>query len=192
LVYLPEVGNSYFASYGLKVTKTSVGRSWLTNPWYGAMGTALPYARVVAQRMQDNGDKDRAVVIIGDGGFHFQLNELIHFLKDQTNVTILYMRNNIFHLGKSGDSKIYHCNDQSFDVHSIIKAYRGKSTTCISVAEFKQEFTASITQQGISLIEVLAKPIEERQCNELKLLNLYIKSKNGNPEAIKQWQTLLG
>jgi TPP-dependent 2-oxoacid decarboxylase len=191
LVYLPEVGNSYFASYSLKVTETSVGRSWLTNPWYGAMGTALPYARVVAQRIQDNGDKDRAVVIIGDGGFHFQLNELIHFLKDQTNVTILYMRNNVFHLGKSGDSKIYHCNDKTFDVHSIINAYQGKSCTCQSVADFKLAFTESLTQQGISLIEVLAKPIEERQCNELKLLNLYIKSKNGNAEAVEQWETLL-
>jgi TPP-dependent 2-oxoacid decarboxylase len=191
LIYLPEVGNSYFASYSLKVSQTSIGRSWLTNPWYGAMGTALPYARVVAQRIQDNGDKDRAVVIIGDGGFHFQLNELIHFLKDQTNVTIIYMRNNVFHLGKSGDSKIYNCNDKSFDVHSIISAYRGNSSTCKSVAEFKASFIKSLTQRGISLIEVLAKPIEERQCNELKLLNLYIKAKNGNTEAIKRWQALL-
>jgi indolepyruvate decarboxylase len=191
LVYLPEVGNSYFASYGLKVSQTSIGRSWLTNPWYGAMGTALPYARVVAQRIQDNGDKDRAVVIIGDGGFHFQLNELIHFLKDQTNVTIIYMRNNVFHLGKSGDSKIYHCNDKTFDVHSIIRAYQGNSTTSQSVIEFKDSFKKSLTQQGISLIEVLAKPIEERQCNELRLLNLYIKAKNGSPEAVEQWQALL-
>jgi len=191
LIYLPEVGNSYFASYSLKVSQTSIGRSWLTNPWYGAMGTALPYARVVAQRIQDNGDKDRAVVIIGDGGFHFQLNELIHFLKDQTNVTIIYMRNNVFHLGKSGDSKIYHCNDKAFDVHSIINAYRGNSSTCQSVAEFKTSFKQSLSQQGISLIEVKAKPIEERQCNELKLLNLYIKAKNGVPEAVEQWQSLL-
>lgn len=191
LIYLPEVGNSYFASYSLKVSQTSIGRSWLTNPWYGAMGTALPYARVIAQRIKDQGDKDRAVVIIGDGGFHFQLNELIHFLKDQTNVTIIYMRNNVFHLGKSGDSKIYHCNDQDFDVHSIIRAYQGHSTTCRKVDDFTDSFKNSLTQQGISLIEVLAKPIEERQCNELRLLNLYIKAKNGNPEAVEQWQALL-
>jgi len=191
LVYLPEVGNSYFASYSLKVSETSIGRSWLTNPWYGAMGTALPYARVVAQRIQDNNDTDRAVVIIGDGGFHFQLNELIHFLKDQTNVTIIYMRNNVFHLGKSGDSKIYHCNDQDFNVHSIINAYQGNSSTSKSVAEFKTSFRESLTKKGISLIEVLAKPIEERQCNELKLLNLYIKAKNGQPDAVEQWQSLM-
>jgi indolepyruvate decarboxylase len=54
-VYLPEVGNSYFASYSLKVRQSTLGRSWLTNPWYGAMGTALPYARVVAQRMGKSG-----------------------------------------------------------------------------------------------------------------------------------------
>lgn len=194
-IYLPEVGNSYFASYSLKVRQSTLGRSWLTNPWYGAMGTALPYARVVAQRIKQQAQlageiKERAVVIIGDGGFHFQLNELIHFLKDETDVTIIYMRNNIFHLGKSGDGAIYHCNDKAFDVHHIVKAYQGQSKTCSSVSEFKSYFKQCNVQSGISLIEVPAKAIEERQSNELQLLNLYIKSQNGQPDAIKAWQAL--
>ena len=194
-IYLPEVGNSYFASYSLKVRQSTLGRSWLTNPWYGAMGTALPYARVVAQRIKQQAQlageiKERAVVIIGDGGFHFQLNELIHFLKDETDVTIIYMRNNIFHLGKSGDGAIYHCNDKAFDVHHIVKAYQGQSKTCCSVSEFKSYFKQCNVQSGISLIEVPAKAIEERQSNELQLLNLYIKSQNGQPDAIKAWQAL--
>jgi len=190
LVYLPEVGNSYFSSYSLKVKQSSIGRCWLTNPWYGAMGTALPYARVVSQKIKENGDKDRAVVLIGDGGFHFQLNELIHFLKDNTDITIVYMRNNVFHLGKSGDSRIYHCNDKNFDVHSVIKGYQGHSYGCSTVKEFKDVFKHTLDKKGIHLIEVLANPIEEKQCNELKLLNMYIKSKNGNKEAIEQWQAL--
>jgi len=197
-VYLPEVGNSYFASYSLKVRQSKLGRSWLTNPWYGAMGTALPYARVVAQRLKEKAKQEeqgqlsneRAVVIIGDGGFHFQLNELIHLLKDQTDVTIIYMRNNIFHLGKSGDGAIYHCNDKEFDVHSLVKAYQGQSRTCTNVGEFKDYFKVCKQQSGISLIEVLAKPIEERQSNELRLLNLYIKSQNGQPDAVKAWQAI--
>jgi indolepyruvate decarboxylase len=189
-VYLPEVGNSYFASYSLKVRQSILGRSWLTNPWYGAMGTALPYARVVAQRIKSQQIAERAVVIIGDGGFHFQLNELIHFLKDKSDVTIVYMRNNVFHLGKSGDGAIYHCNDSEFDVHNLVKAYQGKSKTCTSVSEFKAYFKACGQQTGVSLIEVPAKPIEARQSNELKLLNLYIKSKNGQVEAVKAWQAL--
>ncbi|MEW6991694.1 thiamine pyrophosphate-dependent enzyme [Colwelliaceae bacterium 6441] len=189
-IYLPEVGNSYFTSYSLKVRANSIGRGWLTNPWYGAMGTALPYARAVSQRIKENGDKERAVVIIGDGGFHFQLNELIHFLKDQTDVTIIYMRNNVFHLGKSGDSSIYHCNDKAFDVHHIIKAYQGSSYQCGTVSAFKNFFKQTLTRNGVQLIEVLADPVEEKQCNELKLLNLYIKSKNGNAEAIEKWQQL--
>jgi len=197
-VYLPEVGNSYFASYSLKVRQSKLGRSWLTNPWYGAMGTALPYARVVVQRLKEKAKQEeqgqlsneRAVVIIGDGGFHFQLNELIHLLKDQTDVTIIYMRNNIFHLGKSGDGAIYHCNDKEFDVHSLVKAYQGQSRTCTNVGEFKDYFKVCKQQSGISLIEVLAKPIEERQSNELRLLNLYIKSQNGQPDAVKAWQAI--
>ena len=190
LVYLPEVGNSYFASYSLKVKQSSLGRGWLTNPWYGAMGTALPYARVVAQRIQDNAKDERAVVIIGDGGFHFQLNELIHFLKDKTDVTIIYMRNNVFHLGKSGDDAIYHCNDERFDVHQVIKGYQGHSTTINTTGEFIAGFKKTLNRSGISLIEVLAKPTEEKQCHEIRLLNLYIKAKNGQAEALKQWQAL--
>ncbi|WP_252733747.1 thiamine pyrophosphate-dependent enzyme [Pseudoalteromonas sp. C2R02] len=189
-VYLPEVGNSYFASYGLKVRQANIGRSWLTNPWYGAMGTALPYGRVISQKIKETGDKDRAVIIIGDGGFHFQLNELIHFLKDNTQVTIIYMRNNIYHLGKSSDAKIYQCNDDKFNVHNIIQAYSGNSTTCKTISEFKHSFKTCIAAEGINLIEVLAKPIEEKQCNELRLLNMYIKSKNGNKEAIAQWSEI--
>ncbi|RHW76952.1 thiamine pyrophosphate-binding protein [Colwellia sp. RSH04] len=189
-VYLPEVGNSYFASYSLTVKQSMLGRSWITNPWYGAMGTALPYARVVAQRIKSQQAKERAVVIIGDGGFHFQSNELIHFLKDQTDVTIIYMRNNIFHLGKSGDGKIYHCNDEQFNVHHLVSAYQGNSQTCQSVADFKKAFIETENTAGINLIEVLAKPIEERQSNELQLLNLYIKSQNGDPAAMSQWQAL--
>ena len=195
LVYLPEVGNSYFASYSLKVRKSILGRSWLTNPWYGAMGTALPYARVVSQRLKEQASNDvskqeRAVVVIGDGGFHFQLNELIHFLKDKTDVTIIYMRNNIFHLGKSGDGKIYHCNDESFDVHHIVSAYQGQSRTCSTVADFKECFLAFQECSGVSLIEVLADPVESKQSNEMRLLNLYIKAKNGQAEAMEKWQAL--
>lgn len=190
LVYLPEIGNSYFASYSLNVRQSSLGRGWLTNPWYGAMGTALPYARVAAQRIQDHGVDERAVVIIGDGGFHFQLNELIHFLKDQTDVTIIYMRNNVFHLGKSGDEAIYHCNDERFDVEQLIKAYQGHAMTINTVADFITGFTATLNRSGISLIEVLAKPTEDKQCHEIRLLNLYIRAKNGQADALKQWQAL--
>jgi TPP-dependent 2-oxoacid decarboxylase len=194
-VYLPEVGNSYFASYSLKVRQSSLGRSWLTNPWYGAMGTALPYARVVSQRLKSQAkttktQPERTVVIIGDGGFHFQLNELIHLMKDQTDVTIIYMRNNVFHLGKSGDGPIYHCNDTEFDVHSLVKAYQGNSKTCRSINDFKEYFTLCRQQSGISLIEVQAKPTEDRQSNELRLLNLYIKAQNGHEEALKEWQAI--
>ncbi len=119
----------------------------------------------ICQKIQETGNKDRTVIIIGDGGFHFQLNELINFLKDNTQVTIIYMRNNIYDLGKSSDANIYNCNDEKFNVHNIIQAYSGNSTTCKTVNEFKQSFKTSMDSEGINLIEVLAKPIEEKQCN---------------------------
>jgi indolepyruvate decarboxylase len=190
-VYFPEVGNSYFCSYSLKTRMSSLGRSWLTNPWYGAMGTSLPYARVAAQLVNDSHSDDRVVVITGDGGFHFQLNELIHLMKDQSAVTIIYMRNNIFHLGKSSDAPIYRCNDQDFDVNLLVKAYGGESKLCTKVSEFKQYFSDAMDDnQGIKLIEIPAQPSEERQCREIRLLNLYIKAKNGDPSSQEQWDDL--
>ena len=100
------------------------------------------------------------------------------------------MRNNVFHLGKSGDDAIYHCNDERFDVHQVIKGYQGSSTTIETVDQFIAAFTTTLKQTGISLIEVLAKPIESKQCHEIRLLNLYIKAKNGQAEALKEWQSL--
>ncbi len=191
-IYLPEVGNSYFASFGLRVRSNPLGRAWLTNPWYAAMGTSLPYARIVAERLQSQHIDGRTIVITGDGGFHFQLNELIHFQKEQLPVIIIYMRNNIFHLGKSGDGEIYHCSDTQFDVQQLVRAYGGTGITCQTVAEFRQALHAAVeVNRGIYLIEIPCEPIEQYQCREIKLLNLYIRARNGNPDATQEWNKLI-
>ncbi|WIO73731.1 thiamine pyrophosphate-dependent enzyme [Porticoccaceae bacterium LTM1] len=191
-VYLPEVGNSYFASYSLITRNPQLGRGWITNPWYAAMGTSLPYARACAEKIKATGSNDRTVVITGDGGFHFQANELIHFLKNDLPVTIVLMRNNIFHLGKSGDAPIYHCSDKDFDFLQLVKAYGGEGRVCSTVGDFQEYFLECVTEnKGIKLIEVPAIPTEEYQCNEIRLLNLYIKARNGIPEAAEEWQRLV-
>ena len=191
-IYLPEVGNSYFASYSLVTANSSLERGWITNPWYAAMGTSLPYARAVAEKIKADGASDRVVVITGDGGFHFQANELIHFLKGDLPVTIVLMRNNIFHLGKCGDAPIYQCSDQGFDPQLLVKAYGGEGKTCSTAGEFRRYFRECVTEnRGIKLIEVPAIPSEEFQCNEIRLLNLYIRMRNGMPEAIEAWNKLV-
>lgn len=191
-IYLPEVGNSYFASFGLRVRSNPLGRAWLTNPWYAAMGTSLPYARIVAERVKAQGLAARTILITGDGGFHFQLNELIHFQKQQLPVIIIYMRNNIFHLGKSGDGEIYHCSDSHFDVQMLIRAYGGKGSVCKTVEQFSHAFSeAAEANQGIYLLEIPCEPSEEYQCREIKLLNLYIRARNGNPQALLEWEKLV-
>ncbi|MES2048602.1 MAG: thiamine pyrophosphate-binding protein [Pseudomonadota bacterium] len=191
-IYLPEVGNSYFASFGLRVRANALGRAWLTNPWYAAMGTSLPYARIVAERVKTQNLDARTILITGDGGFHFQLNELIHFQKQQLAVIIIYMRNNIFHLGKSGDGEIYHCSDSQFDVQLLIRAYGGKGSVCKTVGQFKHAFSeATEANQGIYLIEIPCELSEQYQCREIKLLNLYILARNGNPEAVIEWAKLV-
>ncbi|WP_088330958.1 thiamine pyrophosphate-dependent enzyme [Lacimicrobium sp. SS2-24] len=190
-LYLPEVGNSYFASYSLKTRLGEAGRGWLTNPWYGAMGTTLPYARHCAKLVQEQQLNERVVVITGDGGLHFQANELIEMQKDRTAVIIIYMRNNIFHLGKSGDGPIYYCNDPAFDIHKLIAAYGGESAHCQTVGEFKQVFNQYVEQNsGLKLIEIPADPDEQYQCREIRLLNMYIKAKNGDARSLQQWQAL--
>lgn len=191
-IYLPEVGNSYFASFGLRVRSNALGRAWLTNPWYAAMGTSLPYARIVAERVKANKLDARSILITGDGGFHFQLNELIHFQKQQLPVIIIYMRNNIFHLGKSGDGEIYHCSDSQFDVQLLVRAYGGTGSVCDTVGQFNQAFSDAVeANHGIYLIEIPCEPSEKYQCREIKLLNLYIQARNGNPEATLEWEKLI-
>ncbi|WNC67520.1 thiamine pyrophosphate-binding protein [Thalassotalea nanhaiensis] len=190
-VYIPEIGNSYFASYGLTTKKATIGRSWITNPWYAAMGTSLPYARAICNEIQKQETDDIAVLITGDGGFHFQLNELIHLQKDQSSLIIIYMRNDIYHLGKSGEGDIYHCSTPDFDVIKLVSAYGGKGFHCETIAEFTQVFEQSVREnKGITLIEVPADTAPQYQCHEIKMLNLYIQAKNGNPEAMKQWQNI--
>lgn len=190
-VYLPEIGNSYFASYGLITKQASIGRSWLTNPWYAAMGTSLPYARAICNVIKQQQSDDVAVVITGDGGFHFQLNELIHLQKDQSKLIIIYMRNDIYHLGKSGEGEIYHCSTPDFDVIKLVSAYGGKGFHCETVGEFTETFEHAVAENsGITLIEVPADTEPKYQCHEIKMLNLYIQAKNGNPAAMQQWQNI--
>ena len=187
-VFMPEVGNSFFASFGLRPRATELGINWLANPWYAAMGTSLPYARVVSETIRRKQFSDRAVVITGDGGFHFQLNELIHFQKEGLPVTIIYMRNDIYHMGKSGDGPIYHCSTNQFDVLQLVRAYGGDGKRCETIGEFCDYYSRCLDENtGIRLIEVPCLPLAQYQCREIALLNLYILSRNGDPEALKQW-----
>jgi thiamine pyrophosphate-dependent acetolactate synthase large subunit-like protein len=190
-VYLPEVGNSFFASYGLQTRKSGLGRSWLCNPWYGAMGTSLPYARAVAEEVKSIGTDDRVVVMTGDGGFHFQLNELIHFQKAKLPLVIVYMRNNIFALGKCGDAEMYRCSSAEFDVLKLVAAYGGVGVRCETALEFKTAFAkATEVAAGITLIEVSCIPTPDYECREMSLLNLYTRARNGEPVAIQEWQRI--
>lgn len=129
-IYLPEVGNSYFASYSLRLRANALGCAWLTNPWYAAMGTSLPYARIVAERIQAQQLDARTIVISGK--------------------------------------------------------------VCRTVAEFSTALRSAVgANQGIYLIEIPCEPSEQYQCRETKLLNLYIRSRNGNPEALQEWSRLI-
>lgn len=190
-IYLPEIGNSYFASYSLFTKSSSLGRSWICNAWYGAMGTSMPYARAVCEVLKERNASDVAVVMTGDGGFHFQLNELIHFMQHNLSVVIVYMRNNIFHLGKNSDAGIYHCSHADFNIHKLIESYGGEAKTCKTKEELVTYFSHCISEnKGIKLIEIPCEPIEDYQCREIKLLNTYISAKNGVPEAVEAWREL--
>jgi indolepyruvate decarboxylase len=189
-IYLPEVGTSFFAAFGLTTKRSQLNRSWLSNPWYGAMGTSLPYARAVAKIIQKKKLTDIPMIITGDGGFHFQLNELIHFQRESLGLIIIYMRNDIFQLGKSSDSSMYQCSTSKFDVIKLIEAYGGKASHCDSVGTLEYAINRGIAQQGLHLIEIYASTDAEAQCKETDLLNLFIKSNNGDAEAQEKWQAI--
>jgi TPP-dependent 2-oxoacid decarboxylase len=192
-IYLAEIGNSYFASFNLNTKASSIGRSWITNPWYAAMGTSLPYARAICHTLRAKHYKDIPVVITGDGGFHFQVNDLIQFQRDKLFVIIILMNNQIFHLGKNGTSEIYNSTAPEFDISMLAKAYGGKAYPCTSVAEFKTHFiNCAKAKTGINILEVKASTKEEDLCKEIQLLNLYIKSRLGAPEDVAKWNSIKG
>jgi hypothetical protein len=135
---------------------------------------------------------DCAYVEVHNGGFHFQLNELIHFQKQGLAVTIVYMRNDIFHLGKSGDGPIYHCSTSQFDVLQLVRAYGGDGKRCATTGEFLDYYGHCLAENtGIRLIEVPCQQDSQYQCREIALLNLYIQFRNGNPDAQTRWQEVI-
>ena len=191
-VYLPEVGNSFFASFDLVTGPAQIGRSWITNPWYAAMGTSLCYAKATCHQVKDQQSSDLPIVLTGDGGFHFQSSELIHFLREQLSVVILYMRNDIFHLGKSSDAEIYQCSTKDFDVIKLVEGYGGQGRRCTTpeqlLAGLKE--VAGLANPGLHLFEIPASTDLQQQPETIRLLNTYIKAKNGHPEAQAEWEKI--
>nr|WP_275659012.1 thiamine pyrophosphate-dependent enzyme [Shewanella sp. Isolate11] len=191
-VFVPEVGNSLFASFELTTFASDIGRSYLANPWYAAMGTSLPYARAVADQLAELGSEQTIVVLTGDGGFNFQANELINLQKQAANLVIVYMRNNIFHLGKAGDAPIYACNHQAFDPKLLVQAYGGQGHLCETTNQFVDILASCAVQGGLHLIEVPASLESAAQSDVTQKLNCYIGYRNGDPLATEQWRTLCG
>ena len=189
-IFVPEVGNSLFASFELETGASDIGRSYLANPWYAAMGTSLPYARAISDQLAQIGSKQTMLVLTGDGGFNFQANELINLQKQRANAVIVYMRNNVFHLGKAGDAAIYACNDDGFDPKLLIAAYGGKGHLCQSSGQFVDILATCVEMGGLHLIEVPTGLDLALQSDTTKKLNCYIGYRNGDPEATKQWQVL--
>ncbi len=191
-VYLPEIGNSYFASFGLHTRASSLGRSWLTNPWYAAMGNAIPYAREVALSLRDRGATDVPIVMIGDGGFHFQSSELARIQADGLFAIVLLVRNNIFHLGKIGDGAIYKSSSEHFDASALAKAYGGSYRLASRASDLRNAFKdATRDRQRWHLIEVPVPTTNETQSEEIRLLNLYIQARGGNAQAQANWEQLV-
>ena len=156
------------------------------------MGTSLPYARAACKVLKEKKSDHIAIILTGDGGFNFQLNDLIEFMKEELNVIFVYMRNNIYGLGKNSDAKIYHCNSESFDAIKLIEAYGGTGKRCETVEEFTRFFTKSTQEnKGIKFIEVPSRDEEKYNSFEVKLLNLYIKTQNNVEGAQKEWDEML-
>lgn len=188
-VYLPEVGNSFFTSFGLTTRASALGRGWLTNPWYAAMGSALPYAREVGHALRDIGAPDMPVVLIGDGGFHFQSSELVRLQADGLSVLVVLLRNNVFHLGKMSDGSIYRSSSEAFDAGALATAYGATYRLACTVGELRAAFASALSDRSRShLVEVPVPTSEETQSDELRLLNLYIRARGGDPEARTRWQ----
>ncbi|MCO4782347.1 MAG: thiamine pyrophosphate-binding protein [Candidatus Cloacimonetes bacterium] len=189
--FLPEIGNSFFASFSFEARQSKLRRSWLTNPWYAAMGTSIPYARAACNVIKSNNLDDIPLVVTGDGGFQFQCNELIHFLKEKHFAIIVLMRNNIFHLGKQGDCPMYTCGSEDMNYQLLIQAYGGHHSSALNYGELETQLDEAISvREGLWLIEVPCSTEDSEQSPEIELLNLYIGAKSGNPDDIEKWSLL--
>jgi thiamine pyrophosphate-dependent acetolactate synthase large subunit-like protein len=191
-VYLPEIGNAYFASFGLRTRASSIGRSWITNPWYAAMGTSLPYAREVALTLRERDADDLPVVLIGDGGFHFQSSELARFQADRLGGVVVLLRNNLFHLGKMGDGPMYRSSAEDFDAAALARAYGATYRLAETAGDLREAFAAALDDRPrLYLFELPLPTTEATQSPEIRLLNLYIRARGGDPAARTAWEALV-
>lgn len=190
-IYLPEVGNSFFSSFSLKCRGSHLKRSWLTNPYYAAMGTSLPYAHAISLNAKLSNYQDIPVVLIGDGGFHFQSNELASIQRDDLFMIILFFRNNIFHLGKLSSSPVYNCHHENLNLEKITSGYGGKYTLANNLQGLKQAFAQALaTKKGIHFVEIPVSTDKEQQSPEIQIINTYIQSRSGDKIAQAEWEQL--
>lgn len=192
-IFLPEIGTAFFTSFSLPMRRSKLGRSFLANPWYGSMGTALPYARATCHVLARLGSDDIPVVLIGDGGFHFQSNELVQFQREGLDVVIILFRNDVFHLGRSSASPLYEASSADFDACRLVSAYGGTGVTCRLAGEFRahlREALAAPGKTGIRLIEVRVSVDEAHQSDEVRMINTYIRSKAGIEPAVSEWDAI--
>lgn len=191
-VYLPELGNSYFSSFSLETRASKLGRSWLANPYYAAMGTALPYAKAVCEILKARSIDEIPVALVGDGGFHFMCNEFATLQRDHSFLIVVIFRNNIFHLGKINNSPSYQVNSETLDYQKLISAYGGLGYCARTAEDLMTAFlSAKNSKKGLHLIEVPVGISESDQSREVQLINLYIRARTGHAESLEKWNKIV-
>ncbi|MCP4444252.1 MAG: thiamine pyrophosphate-binding protein [Myxococcales bacterium] len=191
LILLTEVGGAFFASFTARTKTSELGRSWLSNPWYGAMGTTLPYARALCRTLRRRDQKDVPLIVIGDGGFSFQSNELIHFQREKLDVVILYLSNLSFFFGKCCESPIYEVASPDFRLEKLVEAYGGHCARAKHSGDLHRELGRAVVAGGIQVIEVALDMESKPQHRVIELINTYIQAKAGEPEAVAHWQKVV-
>ena len=70
-----------------------------------------------------------------------------------------------------------------------MEAYGGTGWHCETAGELRTILEkCRETRQGVHLIEIPVGISEAEQSREIRLLNLYIKAKSGDPDSIKAWE----
>lgn len=80
----------------------------------------------------------------------------------------------------------------SNEIHAEFTSYGGEAKICSTLKDFTTYFIHCVSEnKDIKLIEVPITPKAQYQCNKIKLLNTYISSKNGIPEAVEKWNNII-
>ena len=146
--------NTQLARTGTSAMKTFLPRTWFLAAGFGTVGCALPGAIGGKLAFPDR----QAVVLVGDGGFMFTVNELATAVEENLCIAIVIWDNHAYATIRDGMLErgipAFAVNPRAPDFIQLAGAFGCPGTRARSLGEFQQALRAALAHPGPSLIVV--------------------------------------